>query len=1013
MRDKAMKGVISMAVLWLIASGALATERLVPDQYQTIQAAIDDCNDGDTVIVGPGIYTADGNRDIDFGGKAITIRSTDPNDPNIVSATVIDCSGTPSDPHRGFYFHNGEDANSTLDGLTVTNGYQPDEPGGAIYCKGSSPTVRNCIITANWANSGGGVGCDYGSPTIANCVITKNVAQTYGGGVFCLHWTLYTGVTIDNCTIERNSANSGAGIYCEGTSASITGSTIFHNTAVEAGGGVYCDHTTLTADRCTFMGNSARNGGGVYTHMGGNIALTSCMFAGNSADNGAGLYLNEDWSPQMNNCTVAANAANSEGGGIFCGEDCYLRLGNSILWANVDGTGTGQAAQIHGAVEAMFSCIQDEDPNDQTIPFSEQDDGNIDDDPMFVREPDDGGDGWGIGDNDDFGDLHLQNTSPCINAGFPSYYVARDSLDIDGQPRVTGLRVDMGADEAAPIVVVTKPQGGEVWKRGSTHEVQWSSYGLSTLNILFSEDGGSNWVTVEGGLPDTGSYFWHLPDAVDSNQCSILLVPGTAGQNAVTIQSGLFTIHPDSAGPTVQSKWKSLGGDFDRAGLSENFGPELGCIKWRFETDGAVSASVTVSSDDRIHIASEDGTLYTLDANGLPLWSHDTNSPFLSSPTIGLDGTVYVGSENGKLYAIDINGSLRWTHTTGEAIYSSPAVSADGNSVYVGSQDGVLYALNRDGSELWTFATNGPGRLPTGSILASPAIGTDGTVYIGGLYDPNLYALDPNTGALKWKCSFKSGGWPFASPVIAQDGTIYQVLLYDPNLYAIEPDVGAVVWATNLADPCSDWFETDYAEKYWDPDGWSEPALGADGTIYVSLDDPYLRAVGPGGDIRWVTRLGEVGGFTLTVGSDGLIYAASDDGYLCVVGPTGKEIARFRTDRWLNFPVIAADDTIIVGDSRDDSALITDSNNAVWAITRQCDKGQALDLHRPYDLDGSGKTDFHDLAFLAADWLGCTDVDRPCFYGGEQIYLIGDANRDFYVGLEDLVALADHWLKED
>lgn len=94
-----------------------------PADFNNIQAAIDDANDGDVIEVQPGTYTGVGNRDIDFLGKVITVRSVDPNDRNAVAATIIDCNGSESDPHRGFYFHSEEGPNSVLSGVSIINGY--------------------------------------------------------------------------------------------------------------------------------------------------------------------------------------------------------------------------------------------------------------------------------------------------------------------------------------------------------------------------------------------------------------------------------------------------------------------------------------------------------------------------------------------------------------------------------------------------------------------------------------------------------------------------------------------------------------------------------------------------------------------------------------------------------------------------------------------------------------------------------------------------------------------------
>lgn len=390
-----------------------------------------------------------------------------------------------------------------------------------------------------------------------------------------------------------------------------------------------------------------------------------------------------------------------------------------------------------------------------------------------------------------------------------------------------------------------------------------------------------------------------------------------------------------------EAKWASLGGDYRRTGQSRDSGPTFGCIQWQFETDGAIMGSTTVGSDGRVHVSCEDGRLYTLDANGNTLWVFDANTPLWSAASIAPDGGLYVGGENGTLYAVDPNGNLRWTYDTNDSIYSSPAAAENGD-VYVGSCDGTLYALTSSGAPLWRFTTKGSGRLPAGSIVASPATGSDGTVYIGGLYDPNLYALNPSDGSVRWVCNFtpeggESGGWPFTSPVVGEDGTIYQTLLYDHRLYAISPDTGEILWAADLLKLTP----FGVASDQLDPDaaGWSEPVLGPDGVIYVTLDDPYIRAVDPNGTILWACKCGELGGFTLTVDKNNFVYAACDDGFVYVVDSAGRQVARFELGGWPAFPVIAGEGLLIVADSRDYSAFEVGGKNKVWAISSQCPEG--------------------------------------------------------------------------
>jgi parallel beta-helix repeat protein len=385
-------------------------------QYETIQQAVDDSNNGDVIIVTPGTYTGTGNRDINFHGKAITVQSTDPNNWDIVASTIIDSNGS-NQMHRGFYFSSGEGPNSVVAGLTITRGGVVYE-GGAVCCYNhSSPTIRNCIITVNAPRGRGAIYCDTSSPVITNCIFTDNiVVQGYGAGVCAMY---NANPIITNCIFSNNHAygpgRHGGAIYChDHCNAFISNCIIIANTADHRGGGIAAYWSSPTYLNCTIIGNKSLEGGGLSSFRESNPLVINCIVRDNIANDGNQLAListSRVWQPP------------------------YLPTEMTVMFSDIAG-GLAQATVDSGC----------------TLHWGA---GNIDIDPNFI----DAGH-WDInnpGDpNDDFfipGDYHIPPNSACVDIGDNNSIPSFLTTDIDGEERLFNIRVDMGADE----MVITGP----------------------------------------------------------------------------------------------------------------------------------------------------------------------------------------------------------------------------------------------------------------------------------------------------------------------------------------------------------------------------------------------------------------------------------------------------------------------------------------------------------------------------------------------------------------------------
>jgi hypothetical protein len=229
----------------------------VEHPFDAIAEGISAAANGDTVLVLDGTYVGLGNRDFDFGGKVIVVRSQ-----NGPDTCVIDCEQA----GRGFFFQSGETHDAVVDGFTITNGHEPVGNGGGIACTlQSAPTIMNCVLLNNTAAAlGGGIACrGISQAVITRCTFIGNVsfgtpegAQGGGPSLFVLSNAIVT-----DCVFIDKYSLWGSAIDCSGSFPLITNCLFVDNTAVLGGGGVFCSASDPFITNCTFTQNASPNGG--------------------------------------------------------------------------------------------------------------------------------------------------------------------------------------------------------------------------------------------------------------------------------------------------------------------------------------------------------------------------------------------------------------------------------------------------------------------------------------------------------------------------------------------------------------------------------------------------------------------------------------------------------------------------------------------------------------------------------------------------------------------------------
>ncbi len=285
---------------------------------------------------------------------------------------------------------------------------------------------------------------------------------SFGGGVHTFSTAGSPGtVTITNCVISDNSAQSGGGVFNEGSTVTMVKTVVQNNRAsnmfpkVSAGGGIENFSGSLTVDRSTISGNRAETGssanktdgaGGGVGIFDGPVAITNSTISGNTAyGDGGGIEVSGviGATVQLANVTITANTADGDNNGVGDGggiadDSATLTVKNSIVAGNADpgGQGIDCAANAPGALAVSYAIIPS--PQTCTARFMPAPVGllNVSPNPLSPLQAN----GGGAPTHD------LLAGSPARDAGDPAGCGV--PTDERGVARPQGARCDLGVVEA-------------------------------------------------------------------------------------------------------------------------------------------------------------------------------------------------------------------------------------------------------------------------------------------------------------------------------------------------------------------------------------------------------------------------------------------------------------------------------------------------------------------------------------------------------------------------------------
>jgi len=479
-----------------------------------------------------------------------------------------------------------------LDNVITQSG---QEGGGAeLSTKFGTVTFTGNHLTGNQNPQGtaGGVLMNSQNSAVVcdNNIFTGNTGGD-DGGAFVGSSSNGTVEAIGNLFTLNGASNSGGALEIQSDMGSIAcnGNTFIKNTSDNIYGGAHiqADQGDITVDANTFTGNIASGPGvgGIIVGTSGNLSFTNNILNGNQVlagkAGGAFIYLSDTGNNFIVNNTVTENQASDSGGGLLIstfGATGTASVYNNIVFNNQASAGFGQDIFFDNTTGPMatFLLFNNDfsefcEPGGNNCDFAALLGGNqgsnISKDPLFVDAAQ--------------GNFQLSAGSLAINAGDLNA-PGLPATDHDGNPRVLGGGVDMGALETGPSIAVNPNplDFGEVSiGQEKSLPVTISNNGGVALNVSGITLSGSGFTLDPNGGPNPcGSL---TPTVQPGSSCTLGVI---FDPNSVGSFSGILTVNSDDTQiPSLTFPLTGIGSAFNISGGGCSLGtrqPPAGSLLW-------------------------------------------------------------------------------------------------------------------------------------------------------------------------------------------------------------------------------------------------------------------------------------------------------------------------------------------------------------------------------------------------------------------------------------------------